>query len=196
MATQLASAMTSASRRPIVAVIGTTGVGKSNLAVSLAQSLSSRDSTSPPSNSVVLSADSMQLYKGLDVITNKITNEEKGGIEHWGIDVVRPGETWELGKWCTEADKKVRPMQTIKLIVDFVSWPVDSSHRLRWNPLLYSALSLSAGRASASKDTEKRQSSGSTMDTTMPMPASDRPGPGVESTVGNVLETGRSISIS
>jgi tRNA A37 N6-isopentenylltransferase MiaA len=51
----------------------------------------------------------MQLYKGLDVITNKVTEEEKGGIEHWGLDVVQPGEggSWELGKWCTEADKKV-----------------------------------------------------------------------------------------
>jgi tRNA A37 N6-isopentenylltransferase MiaA len=41
---------------------------------------------------VVPSADSMQLYKGLDVITNKVTEEEKGGIEHWGLDVVTPGE--------------------------------------------------------------------------------------------------------
>lgn len=103
--------MTTASpSRPIVAVIGTTGVGKSNLAVSLAQSLAigpHRDSR--PTTGVVLSADSMQLYKGLDVITNKVTEEEKGGIEHWGLDVVTPGEggSWELGKWCSEADIKV-----------------------------------------------------------------------------------------
>ncbi|WWC62113.1 uncharacterized protein I303_104703 [Kwoniella dejecticola CBS 10117] len=97
-------------QRPIVAVIGTTGVGKSNLAVSLAQSLqSARNHESAITPAVVLSADSMQLYKGLDVITNKVTEEEMGGVEHWGLDMVSPGEggSWEVGKWCNEADKKI-----------------------------------------------------------------------------------------
>jgi len=124
MATRLTSIMTS-TLRPVVAVVGTTGVGKSNLAVSLAQSLPTRSalvnnapssSSSPapptpqPSSAVVLSADSMQLYEGLDVITNKVTEAEKGGIEHWGLDVVVPGKggSWELGTWCTEAENKVR----------------------------------------------------------------------------------------
>ena len=86
--------------RPVVAVIGTTGVGKSNLAIALAKSLKH--------NGIVLSADSMQIYKGLDVITNKITKEEMRGVEHWGLDMVKPGEgNWEMGRWCSEADQKV-----------------------------------------------------------------------------------------
>ena len=88
--------------RSLVAVIGTTGAGKSQLAVSLARSVH-------PSPAIILSADSMQLYKGLDVITNKVSEEEKQGIEHWGLDLVQPGQegSWEVGKWCNEAEEKV-----------------------------------------------------------------------------------------
>jgi tRNA A37 N6-isopentenylltransferase MiaA len=89
--------------RTVVAVIGTTGVGKSNLAIALAESLKSRNS-----EGVVLSADSMQIYKGLDVITNKITKDEMKGVKHWGLDMVKPGEgNWEMGRWCLEADREV-----------------------------------------------------------------------------------------
>jgi hypothetical protein len=96
--------------RNIVAVIGTTGVGKSQLAVDLARYLRSNP-TSGNKDATVLSSDSMQLYQGLPLITNKITEAEMGGVEHWGIDVVRPGEggSWEVGKWCQEALSKVRP---------------------------------------------------------------------------------------
>ncbi|ORX35790.1 IPP transferase-domain-containing protein [Kockovaella imperatae] len=108
------SAAGSAQRlRDIVCVCGTTGVGKSQLAVALGQSIQNGGSSDAgPSRSkraVILSADSMQLYKGLDVITNKVTVEEQGGIEHWGLDVVTPGQeaSWELGRWCSEAEKKI-----------------------------------------------------------------------------------------
>ena len=93
--------------RPVVAVIGTTGVGKSQLAVHLAKSL--QDAQLPVSKGLVLSADSMQLYKGLDVITNKVTTEEMEGIEHWGLNLISPENegSWVVGKWCSEAAAKV-----------------------------------------------------------------------------------------
>lgn len=113
MATSIMAPAKTPVLRPIVAVIGTTGSGKSQLAVSLAQSLL------PARKATVLSADSMQLYKGLDVITNKVTRDEMGGIEHWGLDIVQPGEggSWELGKWCSEADKKVGSLLSLPAVV-------------------------------------------------------------------------------
>jgi tRNA dimethylallyltransferase len=98
-----------AMKRDVVAVIGTTGVGKSQLAVTLAEHVR-RASSGALKDAVILSSDSMQLYEGLPLITNKVTEDEAAGIEHWGIDVVRPGEggPWEVGKWCLEASKKVR----------------------------------------------------------------------------------------
>jgi hypothetical protein len=107
--------------RNVVAVCGTTGVGKSAFAVDLARSLRRgnttdsngqdvtasvlSDSTPNPTRAafptrrdgptttgppvpirgVVLSADSMQLYEGLEVITNKVTEGEMRGVEHWGV---------------------------------------------------------------------------------------------------------------
>ncbi|KLT45449.1 hypothetical protein CC85DRAFT_282529 [Cutaneotrichosporon oleaginosum] len=114
---------TAVPQRPVIAVVGTTGVGKSNLAVSLCNALPSlsASSTRPlPSKGKVLSADSMQLYKGMDVITNKVTVEEQGGVEHWGLDVVQPGEdgSWEVGKWCNAADRELEhtPESTLPVI--------------------------------------------------------------------------------
>jgi hypothetical protein len=99
----MASSLSNNPLRTVVAVIGTTGVGKSNLAIALAESLKSRNS-----EGVVLSADSMQIYKGLDVITNKITKDEMKGVKHWGLDMVKPGEgNWEMGRWCLEVDREV-----------------------------------------------------------------------------------------
>ncbi|KAJ3013286.1 UNVERIFIED_CONTAM: hypothetical protein HDU68_000779 [Siphonaria sp. JEL0065] len=65
---------------PVIAVVGTTGVGKSNLAIDIALAL----------NGEVINADSMQVYKGLDVITNKVTLEERGMAVHHLLDFVDP----------------------------------------------------------------------------------------------------------
>ncbi|EIW70385.1 hypothetical protein TREMEDRAFT_28696, partial [Tremella mesenterica DSM 1558] len=116
--------MNSSRLRDIVAVIGTTGSGKSQLAVSLARSLdtlpsyvaSPTDTRTIPTKAVVLSADSMQLYRGLDVITNKASVEEQCGVEHWGMNMVSPGEpSWELGRWCLEAGTKIDSLENSTL---------------------------------------------------------------------------------
>ncbi|GJJ79139.1 tRNA dimethylallyltransferase [Entomortierella parvispora] len=60
----------------VIAVIGTTGVGKSNLSIQLAKELSGE----------VINADTLQVYKGLDIITNKMPIEEREGVVHHLMD--------------------------------------------------------------------------------------------------------------
>lgn len=59
---------------PLIAVCGCTGTGKTKLGVELGHLLSGR--------AEVISADSMQIYQGLDVITNKASSEEMEGVKH------------------------------------------------------------------------------------------------------------------
>lgn len=61
----------------VVAVVGATATGKSDLAVALAQAL----------HGEVINADSMQLYRGMDVGTAKLTDEERQGVPHHLLDI-------------------------------------------------------------------------------------------------------------
>lgn len=88
----------------LVAVIGTTGVGKSQLAVELALALQQRGS-----HAEILNADSMQIYKGLDVITNKSTTDEMRGIKHHLMGFLSPGKEYRVGQFQTDALDRVSP---------------------------------------------------------------------------------------
>ena len=61
---------------PVIAVVGPTASGKTALAVKIAKKF----------NGQVISADSMQIYKGMDIATAKPTESEKEGIEHYLLD--------------------------------------------------------------------------------------------------------------
>ena len=73
-------------KHPVVAVVGPTATGKTALGVSLAQHFSGE----------VISCDSMQIYKGLDVGTAKVTPEETCGIPHHGVDILTPDKTFSV----------------------------------------------------------------------------------------------------
>ncbi|XP_050992652.1 tRNA dimethylallyltransferase isoform X4 [Labeo rohita] len=64
----------------LVVILGATGTGKSKLAIDIGKSL----------NGEIISADSMQVYKGLDIITNKVTEEEQAQCRHHMISFVDP----------------------------------------------------------------------------------------------------------
>ena len=78
----------------IICVVGPTASGKTKLAVELAKKLDGE----------VLSCDSMQIYRHMDIGTAKPTVEEMRGIPHHMIDVVEPDERFSVGKYVEMAD--------------------------------------------------------------------------------------------
>lgn len=68
----------------IIAIVGPTATGKSDLAVAVAQHLGG------PERVEIINADAYQLYKGMDVGTAKITSEEQQGVTHHLLDVLDP----------------------------------------------------------------------------------------------------------
>ncbi|MDQ5962704.1 MAG: tRNA dimethylallyltransferase [Patescibacteria group bacterium] len=70
----------------LIAVVGPTASGKSDFAVKLALS----------KNGEIISADSRQIYRGLDIGTGKITREEMRGVPHYMLDIKNPGESFSV----------------------------------------------------------------------------------------------------
>ncbi|URM89363.1 tRNA (adenosine(37)-N6)-dimethylallyltransferase MiaA [Streptomyces sp. MRC013] len=73
----------------VIAVVGPTAAGKSDLGVHLARELGGE----------VVNADSMQLYRGMDIGTAKLTHEERGGIPHRLLDVWEVTETASVAEY-------------------------------------------------------------------------------------------------
>lgn len=77
-------------RIPVAAVIGPTASGKTALAVELALRMGGE----------VISADSMQIYRGMDIATAKPTAEEMRGVPHHLIGCIDPGEEFSVARYC------------------------------------------------------------------------------------------------
>ena len=82
----------------LVVIIGPTAVGKTKLSVELAKRLGGE----------IISGDSMQIYKGMDIGTAKIKPEEMEGIPHHLIDIKEPTESFSVA----EFQQMVRPLIT------------------------------------------------------------------------------------
>ena len=78
---------------PLIVIVGPTGIGKSALSLYLAGWLPCE----------VVSADSRQIYKGLDIGTAKVTEEEQGGIKHYLIDIRDPDEQYDAASFVDDA---------------------------------------------------------------------------------------------
>src|SRR4051812_42903643 len=78
----------------ILAIIGPTASGKSALALALAERMGAE----------ILSIDSMQIYRGMDIGTAKPTSQEQARVRHHLIDVAEASETFTVSRFVERAD--------------------------------------------------------------------------------------------
>lgn len=86
----------------LVIIAGPTAVGKTEISIKLAKEI----------NGEIISADSMQVYKRMDIGSAKIMPEEMQGIKHYLIDVLEPTEEFNIVKFQTMAKEAVKEIVT------------------------------------------------------------------------------------
>lgn len=84
-------------KKKIVAIVGPTAVGKTSLSIQIAKKF----------NGEIISGDSMQVYKGLDIGTDKIMPDERHGIAHFMIDIKEPYENYSVAEFQQDAKKHI-----------------------------------------------------------------------------------------
>ena len=111
----------------IIVILGQTATGKSNLAVKIAKQIGGE----------IISADSRQVYKGLDLGTGKITKKEMMGVPHHLLNVANPRKSFSVAEYKKLAEEKIEEILKrgktpiiaggtglyIKSIVDNISFP-------------------------------------------------------------------------
>lgn len=122
--------------RPLIVLTGPTAVGKTALSIALAKAV----------NGEIISADCMQVYKGMDIGSAKITKEEMQGIRHHLIDILSPEEEFNVTIFqekCKEAIHEIYQRGAIPILtggtgfyiqavlknVDFAEHPTDQAYR-------------------------------------------------------------------
>lgn len=114
-------------KKKIVVILGPTSSGKSEVAIRLAKKF----------NGEIISADSRQIYRGMDIGTGKITKEEQKMAKHHMLDIASPKTEYNVSKFKKDAEKIIANILSrgkvpiicggtgfwIKAIVDNVSFP-------------------------------------------------------------------------
>ncbi|WP_404321736.1 tRNA (adenosine(37)-N6)-dimethylallyltransferase MiaA [Arthrobacter luteolus] len=93
---------------PVIAVVGPTGSGKSDLGVALAQRLGGE----------IINADSMQFYRGMDIGTAKLPEDERGGIPHHLLDIL------DVTEEASVSDFQAQARETIDRIRSRGNYPI------------------------------------------------------------------------
>lgn len=82
----------------LIIILGPTGVGKSATAIQLAQKIGGE----------IINCDSMQVYQGFDIGTDKPSQEKRGGIPHYLLDIISPSSQYTAADFVNEALKAIR----------------------------------------------------------------------------------------
>ncbi len=123
-------------KKPLLVLTGPTAVGKTDLSISLAKAI----------NGEIISADSMQVYRGMDIGSAKITQEEMDGVPHHLIDILNPEDEFNVmffQEKCKEALEQIYAKGKIPILtggtgfyiqavlrdIDFTENPADTSYR-------------------------------------------------------------------
>ena len=114
-------------KQKVIVILGPTSSGKSDLAIKLARKY----------NGEIISADSRQIYRGMDIGTGKISKAQQKSVKHWMIDIVSPKNDYNVSKFKKDAEKIIKNILKrgklpiicggtgfwIKAIVDNVDFP-------------------------------------------------------------------------
>lgn len=84
-------------KKPLICIVGPTASGKTALSLALAEAL----------NGEVVSADSMQIYKSMNIATAKPSLEERRGIAHHMMDIIEPWKTYSVARYVNEASAAI-----------------------------------------------------------------------------------------
>ena len=108
-----------ANKKPLIILTGPTAVGKTELSISLAKKIGGE----------IISADSMQVYRHMDIGTAKINPQEMNGIPHYLIDILEPTEDFNVylfQKYAKEAMDKIYNNGNIPIIVGGTGFYIQS----------------------------------------------------------------------
>ena len=87
-------------KKPLIILAGPTAVGKTKASIGLAKRIGAE----------IISADSMQVYKHMDIGSAKITRSEMSGISHHLIDILEPEEEFNVVRFQKMALEEIRKM--------------------------------------------------------------------------------------
>jgi tRNA dimethylallyltransferase len=96
-----------APKQVVPIVVGPTAIGKTAVAFEIARKIPI----------TVISADSRQVYRGLDIGTAKPTPEELRAVPHFGLDVVEPGTYYSAGRFAADAAEWIRSVPNDRLAI-------------------------------------------------------------------------------
>ncbi|MBQ7134208.1 MAG: tRNA (adenosine(37)-N6)-dimethylallyltransferase MiaA [Ruminococcus sp.] len=90
--------MSDLNKIPLVVIVGPTASGKTSLSIEVAKALDGE----------IVSADSMQIYKGMDIATAKPTSQEQQGVKHHLIDFLDVSESFSVAQYCELAHECIK----------------------------------------------------------------------------------------